>query len=189
MTNAGNQVTDTIASMPGLATATIVITARVDPSIFRNTSIPNTATVSMDQTDPVPSDNSSSWTTVASAQADIVVTNAGPATVVAGTPVTYTVTLSNKGPSDAQSVGLADVLPPGVTPVSFVQQSGPAFHLGFNGTDSYTAGRSSLGAGETAVFLVTGTVNPSAPDGETLVDQAFGLTSSTSPIPPTIRPT
>ena len=141
LTNAGNQVTDTIDSMPGLSTATFVITARVDPSIFRNTSIPNTATVSIGPADPVPTDNSSTTQTVASPQADIVVTNTGPATVVAGTPVTYTVTLSNTGPSDAQSVRFADVLPADLTPVSFVQQSGPAFSLSFNGDHVYNAGR------------------------------------------------
>src|SRR5205085_2510406 len=93
--------------------------------------------------------------------------SAGPAVTLtnAGNQVTYTVTLANKGPSDAQSVHFADVLPSELTPVSFTQQSGPDFSLSFNGDHVYNAGRSSLGAGATAVFIVTATVNASVPQG------------------------
>ena len=43
--------------------------------------------------------------------ADLQVTKTGPATAVAGTQVTYTLSVTNAGPSDAQGVTLSDTLP------------------------------------------------------------------------------
>jgi hypothetical protein len=54
----------------------------------------------------------------ANAGADVVTTETGPATVVAGTTMTYTVSVSDKGPQDAAGVTIIDSLPPGVTVVS-----------------------------------------------------------------------
>ena len=47
---------------------------------------------------------------------DIVVTKTALSTVVAGLPLSYTLTVSNAGPSSADNVILTDTLPPGVTP-------------------------------------------------------------------------
>jgi uncharacterized repeat protein (TIGR01451 family) len=49
------------------------------------------------------------------ATADVIVTGTGPANVLAGSPMTYTLTVSNAGPSDAPAVSLLDTLPAGVT--------------------------------------------------------------------------
>jgi uncharacterized repeat protein (TIGR01451 family) len=39
------------------------------------------------------------------------VTKNGPATVIAGTQLTYTITITNNGPSDAQNVQIIDEAP------------------------------------------------------------------------------
>src|SRR5207248_196508 len=58
------------------------------------------------------------------APADLAVTKTDtPDPVTAGTDLTYTVTLTNNGPSDAQGVVLSDVVPAGTT---FVSATAPA---------------------------------------------------------------
>ena len=47
--------------------------------------------------------------------ADLAVTKTGPATAIAGTNVTYTLSVTNNEPSDAQAVSLMDTLPAGET--------------------------------------------------------------------------
>ena len=51
-------------------------------------------------------------------QADLAVTEAGPAGGVPGTNVSYTLTATNNGPDSAANVSLTDTLPAGVTFVS-----------------------------------------------------------------------
>src|SRR5438045_3775695 len=80
------------------------------------------------------------------AVADLSVTVADHADpVTAGNDVVYTVTAHDAGPSDAFSVTLDDVMPPGTTFVSATQTSGPPFTLtkppaGGIGTVSATIG-------------------------------------------------
>lgn len=97
--------------------------------------------------------------------ADLVITKtASPEPVIAGTALTYTLTVYNCGPATAQSVSFQDPLPSGATFVSANQSSGPAFVLTTpavgteGGTVSGTA--PSLGVGASAVFEIVVQVNP-----------------------------
>ncbi len=65
--------------------------------------------------------NSATDLTTIVSSADISIAKSGPASVVAGTDVTWTVTVTNDGPSDAQGVVVADPTPAGT---SFVSNSG-----------------------------------------------------------------
>jgi uncharacterized repeat protein (TIGR01451 family) len=47
---------------------------------------------------------------------DLSISKTGPASVAAGTDATYTIKITNHGPSDATNVTLTDLLPTGVTP-------------------------------------------------------------------------
>ncbi len=51
-------------------------------------------------------------------EADVAITKTGPATIVAGNPLVYTITVTNSGPSDAANVVVRDPTPPGLTWVS-----------------------------------------------------------------------
>ena len=87
-------------SSRGLNTATII----------------NTATVTADQADPNPGNNTASASTKVVAVSDLSITKSGsPNPVAAGTNLTYTVNVSNAGPSDATNVVFTDNLPAGVT--------------------------------------------------------------------------
>jgi uncharacterized repeat protein (TIGR01451 family) len=121
------------------------------------TSITNTATVTAQSYDPDPADNSSSVTTTVTPEADLAVSKTGAAAVTAGTNITWTVTLSNAGPSTAQNVTLTDTLPAGTTFVSVAQTSGPAFSCG-QAAGVVTCTRSTFAPLASATFDITTTV-------------------------------
>src|SRR5207245_59159 len=80
--------------------------------------------------------------------------------------VTYTITTSNNGPSDAQAVSTTDTIPANTTLVSFTQTSGPA-----NG--------GTLPTGGTETFVLIVHLNANAPSGSTITNTAN--VSSTTP--------
>jgi uncharacterized repeat protein (TIGR01451 family) len=102
----------------------------------------NTATVTAGTSDPNGSNNTATETDTLAASADLSVTKTSPATsVTPGGTVTYTIVLTNSGPSDAATVTLTDVLPANTT---FVSLNAGGFTCttpaaGANGTVSCTA--------------------------------------------------
>lgn len=92
-----------LGSVPAAATAASVI---------------NTAVVSTLTTDPTPGNNTATSLVSVTREADLTVSKTGPTTVVAGESITWTIDVSNDGPSVARNVTVTDVLPAGVTDVS-----------------------------------------------------------------------
>ena len=80
----------------------------------------NTATVAVPAgvTDPDATNNTSTSTVTLTPIADMQVTKTGPTQATPGTNISYTITATNAGPSDATGVVLNDVTPPGLTLVS-----------------------------------------------------------------------
>jgi uncharacterized repeat protein (TIGR01451 family) len=98
-----------------LASATATVTITVTPTVAG--SISNTATVSATTLDPIPGNNSDSETTTVGALADLSITKTdGLTTIKPGASATYTITLTNNGPSDAPAgVVVTDQVPAGTT--------------------------------------------------------------------------
>jgi uncharacterized repeat protein (TIGR01451 family) len=84
-------------------------------------SLTNTATVAVpaDTTDPTVANNTASVTTAITPSADLAITKTGPAIVVQGTTVTYTLVATNVGPSNASGATITDTVPGSLTAVSF----------------------------------------------------------------------
>ncbi|MDR3651387.1 MAG: Ig-like domain-containing protein, partial [Paludibacter sp.] len=93
-------------------------------------SISNTASVAVPTgfTDPTPGNNTSSAaTTTINRQADLSITKSAAASVIAGQNLTYTITVTNNGPSSilpADQFTVSDYLPGGYTATSFTPSSG-----------------------------------------------------------------
>jgi len=100
------------AHAPGLS-----ITVSVDADDQRD-AITNTATVSSATTDPTPDDNTDDDTFPVARLADLSVTKVHDAPARVGDELTWTIGVTNAGPSDAAGVTLRDSLPDGVTFVS-----------------------------------------------------------------------
>ena len=117
-------------------------------------SLTNVASCTSTTTDPALSNNNgtapvSRVVTSVTAQSDLAVTCAGPSSVNAAGAITYTITVTNLGPSAATGVMAVDALPPGVT---FVSASGGATPTG--GSVTWPS-ISNLASGGSATFIVS----------------------------------
>ncbi len=110
-----------------------------------------TATASAAQPDPDPSTNALTLrSTVQGPLADLVLTgSAAPEPVVVGSPLTYDLTLLNKGPASATAAAVAISLPAGVSVVSTSATQGSCTTSG----QSVTCALGALGVGAAAQVL------------------------------------
>ncbi len=121
-------------------------------------------------------------TATATPGADLVVTkSAAPNPVLAGSNLSYSITVANNGPAAALNVNLTDNLPVGTTFVSQTQTSGPAFTLGNTG-NTITNTIASLGIGQSATFMVIVQIPTSVPGGTVFSNTATVRTTTFDPV-------
>jgi uncharacterized repeat protein (TIGR01451 family) len=136
-------------------------------------SVTNTASVTSDSFETNPGDNSSTATTSITQNADIAVTKTAPAVSTAGQTLTYAITVTNNGASDATAVSLTDVIPSNTTFASFTAPAGWATTMPAPGTTgTVTAMTSTLTAGASAAFTLVVNVDPLAPVGSSIANTA-----------------
>ncbi|HTZ82872.1 MAG TPA: C25 family cysteine peptidase [Candidatus Acidoferrales bacterium] len=169
--------------------ATITFVVKVNAGTAAGTAINETATVSSAISDPNSSNNTAiAADVVATAtQADLVVTNsAAPASVSAGSNVTYTQTLTNNGPAAATSTSFTETTPPNTTFQSITIPAGwtcptlPA--VGGTGTITCNDGSNlATGAANTVTFTIALQVNSGTPSGTNITDTASATASNVVP--------
>jgi uncharacterized repeat protein (TIGR01451 family) len=158
----------TIASLGVGANATITVTATINAG----DEFDNSATVSADEPDPNPSNNTDNTgnggTTSPAVDVSVVktLTTAGP--FVAGQSITYTLFVANAGPSDATSVQVTD------TPSNLT-----ITNVSGGGCVALPCTIASLSAGANATINVTATINAQG---------AFDNTATVSSIEPDSNP-
>jgi uncharacterized repeat protein (TIGR01451 family) len=110
--------------------------------------ISQTAAVTSSTTDPNLGNNTATVSTTLIAVADLSIAKSGaPNPVDAGTPLTYTITVTNHGPSDSTGTTVTDTLPAGV---NFTTSS-----IGCTGTTTLTCNVGTVAAGASPSFTVT----------------------------------
>lgn len=150
----------TIPSLEPLASQSFLIRGTVSASASGQ--LINTASATSSTPDPDPDNNTSTVTTDITASADIsVVKTASPEPAVPGQYLTYTVAVSNAGPSASSDVTLSDPVPADLTGVmvSTDETSWSAW------SSPYTVG--TLTPGQTVSLYLRGTVASSASDSIT----------------------
>ncbi|WP_316822488.1 gliding motility-associated C-terminal domain-containing protein [Pedobacter gandavensis] len=158
-TGIGNNVAVS-ANIPAGAANKVILTIRgtVDPGYGDN--FTNTATATPSESTAVAV--SSSVMTIASRKPELSITKTGPATLVAGQNITYTITVNNFSTSDARGLVIADQVPGTITGVTWLAVAGGAGMI--NGTASGTGNAISLnadlpsGANNTITLTVKGKV-------------------------------
>jgi large repetitive protein len=113
-TAAGQTVTCALGELADGEARTIHLTVSVGLSLGERT-VTNTATVSSPTFDPSPAESTSSASLQTGPAADVAIVKTGPASVVSGATITWTLKVTDNGPSTAQQVVVEDPLPSGVT--------------------------------------------------------------------------
>lgn len=168
---------------------TVTITSTYSTSPSSTTSITNTATVSSTTGDPAAGNNSATKTTTVTASADLSITKSGPASSSAGSPLVYTITVTNNGPSDAAAVSVADPTPAGT---SFVSNNGacitpfpcslgtmtPGQTKTITSTFTTPANFAGTSVANTATVSSSTTPDPNAANNSATATTAFGAASA-----------
>ncbi len=148
-------------------------------------------------TDSNPFNNDSAWDTTTfgmNPSADISISKAalsgGP--VSAGGQISYSLAVTNNGPTDSANVQLADTLPANTSFVSLTQTSGPAFscttpEVGVGGVVTCNIGLLTTD-NPTATFTLALNVDQTAPDGFSVINTATADSVAVSPHVPTANP-
>jgi len=173
--NSDRTVTCTLNTLPASDTATLSLVVDVDPATTG--SLVNTAVVTATTNDPDTSDNLAEESTDVDAEADLsIAQDHDPGTVVAGHTLTYTLAVTNDGPSDASDVTVTDTLPVSITFGSATTGQGSSCN---ENSGSITCPIGSLSRGYTATVVITATVAPSVPHGTVLINRA-GVAAATN---------
>ncbi len=155
------QILDGVDLLVG-GTATFTVTARVDSAL--TVDLVNTATVDPPDgfEDPSPGNNSATDTATPTPEADLEITkDDGETTAVPGTQVTYAITVTNHGPSDAPGATVDDVFPGAVTAVAWTCSGTGGATCSAFGTETLNE-TANLPAGGSVTYLVTVDIDSAA---------------------------
>jgi len=164
---ANGTVTCDLGTVAAGDAATFTITFNIDPSVLGTVS--NDVTVSSTTTDPDGNNNDASETTTVNDEADMAIAKTGPGSAVPGTSVTFTVDVTNGGPSDARDVDVSEAPPPDYSFDSATAPCGGGFPCDLG----------TLTPGQTVSFDVTYSIEPGA-TGD-LTNSVSVTTSATDP--------
>jgi uncharacterized repeat protein (TIGR01451 family) len=168
---------------PGDA-ATITIVARVQDRVANSTAT-NTATVQDTGTssDPAPSNNSASVDILVPPSSDLrLVKSVSPAEPEAGGPVTFTIPVTNEGPSVARNVIVSDAIPPEIV-FSSVTGTFPGGNCLPNAVSRLIrCERATLAVGQTVTVTIQATLTPDS-KGKTVLNSVQAISDSVDPQP------
>ena len=159
-TSAGQTVTCTAATIPAGLSASYTIPVTVLPSVSDGTNITLRATTTVTGELAANFD----LITPAFTQVDAAITKSGPAKVGPGGTITYTITVTNNGPSDAATVNFTDPTDGNLTTIT----SYPCGNTGL----TVTCQIGTMTPGETRVYYLTVKVKDNVPAGTVITNCA-----------------
>ncbi|MFN8465060.1 MAG: hypothetical protein U0X20_05890 [Caldilineaceae bacterium] len=158
-----------LGDLPPYAGAVITLTGRIDPATPDGTLLDNYAVATLTDSNgalKVLSDEAETWVYTL---ADLQVKKSGPVSATAGATITYTIVVTNAGPSYAQGVDVKDALPPGITFVSGSASQGACV--------SAICQLGALAPGLPVTMVITGTVGPGVSGTVTNTGYVFAATA------------
>jgi uncharacterized repeat protein (TIGR01451 family) len=182
----GGSFTCTASTLAAAGTATFTMVATVNAGTASGTRIADTASVTSSTLELNAANNSAVATSLVAifSDADLqVATTPSAGSVAAGSNVTFTTVVTNRGPGTASAVSVTIPVPPNTTFVSSTPAGGwscaPTLATGSTGT--LTCTNSSLAPNSPATFAMVVKVNAGAAAGTTLAQTPSAATSTNDP--------
>jgi uncharacterized repeat protein (TIGR01451 family) len=149
--DANQPLTCNLGSIASGASEVVGLTVKVLPNTPKNTILHNNANVSSSTNDSNTGNNNASTSTVVDTLADLSISKTSDADQYKpNTTITYHVTVTNSGPSDAQNVQVVDTLPE-MKQAEYVSDTGGCI---FQAPKTLTCGIGTLAAGASKDFYV-----------------------------------
>jgi uncharacterized repeat protein (TIGR01451 family) len=157
-TMVGRTVSCALGVLTAGASTAIVIPVDLDAAVTSDV-VRNAAAASSTTPDPDQVNNTGSVTTDVRPLADLTVIKQGPSRVAAGAPASWTVTVSNAGPSQAQQVVLTDAVPDGLHEVAATTSQGGCTVV--DATVTCPLGTVGVGDAAAVSVAISGVLDPS----------------------------
>jgi len=171
--NAGSEIVCNLGDMPPFSTATVTITGRIDPDVPDGALVDDYATFYIVDSNGVTQSRTDEAQTQVENETDLALTKSGPLTATAGGLITYTLVITNNGPSTARGVDAKDILPPGLT-----------FLGGSSTSGACTSSICQIGdmqPGEVVTMVITASVGSNVTGPITNTGQVFAATYDPNP--------
>ncbi|MBB5639363.1 putative repeat protein (TIGR01451 family)/gliding motility-associated-like protein [Pedobacter cryoconitis] len=183
-TGTGNTL-NVVAAIPGSGDARVLITVTGNIPSSATAGIVNSATV----TEPGnPAVSSNTVTTTLTRTPGLVLVKSGPANAASGEQITYTLTLTNSGPSDAVNTAITDVVSSAIQNVQWttIASSGGVINSGATGTGNQVAANVNVPVGGTISVTITGDIDPALNSSLTNTATATPAEPGTNPVTSTV---
>ena len=149
----------TVGSIANGGSAGLTITARVTQA----GTVTNTASVTAsNQPDPDPTDNTASVTLTTETIADLAITKTLTGSAVPGRATTYTIVVTNLGPSPVTAASVSDLFPVALVAPAWTCIADPGSSCAAPSGAGNLATTVTLEAGDRATFIVTGLIASNA---------------------------
>ena len=151
-----------LGDLPTGGAVIVQVAFAVGSDLAAGTELTNTATVTTTSPDPDGAQNSASVTTTVSVSADLAITKTDQVdTVVPGTSVTYTVAVTNLGPSDAPGARVTDFFPAALGSITWTCTASPGSSCAGGAAGSGDIDRSvDIKAGGTVTYVANASIDP-----------------------------
>ncbi len=188
----GETVTVNIPSLPAGESVTVMFQVTINSPVLPpgTTQVCNQATVSGSNFSSIVTDdpdtaapNDPTCTTLDNTDLSITKSDS-PDPVFAGDNITYTINLSNNGPSSASNVTVTDAVPANTTFVSASVVTGTGWGVSapsVGGTGNVVFSKASVANGETAVFQIVVKVDTGTANGATITNTATAASDTPDP--------
>ncbi|MBK7971758.1 MAG: DUF11 domain-containing protein [Deltaproteobacteria bacterium] len=159
-----------LGTIPPAGNRVVTVTQRIRTSTPDGSILFHTGQASSDAFESSNADNvDTDSTTINAATSGLAVVKQGPATVVAGTPITYTIDVTNVGPDVASDVQVKDAIPSEITLTSMTATQG-ACNVGALTPTCQLGSLAPLGGN--ATVTVNGVVKANVADGTIILNSA-----------------
>ncbi len=177
----GTVVLATDQTLPPEVQTRLALVVDLDPNIAPGSSLAFGAVVASQTPDPTPDNNNATTDTSVVAQADFAIQKSGPDVLLAGTPVTYQITVQNNGPSAGSLRDIKDSLPPSLTLVAATLESAQGGATAC--VDAICQTARPVAVGEVLTMTVVAQVDPQLPAGTMLTNTATVFADGVTPDP------